>query len=43
MFEYHKRQIDWWKDKLGIDWYGVAWISFFKGFTLGFLLAYFLL
>ena len=32
--EWHNRQVDWWKDKLNISWYGVAWIAFAKGVVL---------
>ena len=31
MIEIHKRQVEWWKSKLGLSDYGVAWIAFFKG------------
>jgi hypothetical protein len=40
LFAWHNRQIDWWKDKLNLSWYGVAWISFFKGVILTILVAY---
>ncbi len=40
LFAWHNRQIDWWMDKLNISWYGVAWISFFKGVILTILVAY---
>ena len=40
LFAWHNRQIDWWKDKLNISWYGVAWISCFKGVILTILVAY---
>ena len=43
MIEWHKRQIDWWKEKLGISWYGVAWISFVKGIILTILIYTFLI
>lgn len=33
-FDWHNRQIDWWKAKLGVSWYTVSWISFFKGVLL---------
>lgn len=32
--KWHKRQTEWWMDKFGIDWYGVAWIAFVKGVIL---------
>ena len=34
MIEVHKRQLEWWKSKLGLSYYGVAWIAFFKGILL---------
>ena len=38
IWEWHKKKIDWWKAKLGLDWYGVAWVSFFKGVLIVFLI-----
>ena len=38
IWEWHKKKIDWWKAKLGLDWYGVAWVSFFKGVVIVFLI-----
>ena len=32
--KWHKRQTEWWMDKLNVSWYGIAWISFFKGVIL---------
>ncbi len=32
--EWHKRQTEWWMAKLGISWYGVAWIAWIKGIIL---------
>mgnify|MGYP001325120933 FL=1 len=34
IFEWHNKQIDWWRNKLGISWYSVAWLSFAKGVIL---------
>ena len=31
VLELHKKQMEWWKKKLGIDDYAVAWIAFIKG------------
>ena len=31
IIEMHKRQIEFWKSKLGISDYGVAWLAFIKG------------
>ena len=38
IWEWHKKKVDWWKAKLGLDWYGVAWVSFFKGVLIVFLI-----
>ena len=35
MTEIHKRQMEFWKSKLGISNYGVAWIAFLKGLLFG--------
>ncbi|MFL2794772.1 MAG: hypothetical protein ACJZ82_04205 [Paracoccaceae bacterium] len=43
MIEIHKRQLEWWKSKLGISEYGVAWIAFFKGIIFGLLVYHFLI
>ncbi|OUU18327.1 MAG: hypothetical protein CBC05_02790 [Crocinitomicaceae bacterium TMED45] len=32
--KWHNSQIDWWKEKLGVSWYTVSWISFIKGALL---------
>ena len=37
--EWHKKQVEWWKNKLGIDDYTVAWIAFIKGLIIGLVLA----
>ncbi len=34
LFAWHKRQTEWWMDKLNISWYGVAWIAWIKGIIL---------
>ena len=34
VIEFHKKQMVWWKNKLGIDDYAVAWIAFIKGFII---------
>ena len=34
MIERHKRYVEWWADKLGIGWYGMAWLAFTKGVIL---------
>ena len=43
MIETHKRQVEWWKSKLGLSDYGVAWVAFFKGIIFGMLLYHFLI
>jgi hypothetical protein len=43
MLDWHKKQIDWWKQKLDVSWYGVTWIAFIKGLILGLLIYHFLL
>ena len=34
---WEKRQISWWKKKLGLSEHGLAWISFIKGILVGLL------
>ena len=41
MIEVNKRPVDWWKSKLGMSDYGVAWIAFFKGIIFGLLTYHF--
>ena len=36
-----KKQIDWWKEKLGIPDQGVAWLSFNNGILVGLLVYHF--
>ena len=40
--ELHKKQMEWWKNKLGIDDYAVVWIAFIKGLIVGTLITYFI-
>lgn len=40
LIEFHKRQVEWWMEKLSISWYGVAWISFAKGVIITMIIAY---
>jgi len=40
--ELHKKQMECWKNKLGIDYYAVAWIAFIKGLILGTLITYYI-
>ena len=41
MIEMHKKQLEWFKSKLGISDYTVAWIAFLKGLILGILIYHF--
>ena len=41
MIEWHKRYIEYWKKKLNVSDYGVAWIAFFKGIFIGLLIYHF--
>ena len=34
---WHKKQIDWWKNNTGVSEYGLLWISFVKGLLIGLL------
>jgi hypothetical protein len=38
MISLHKKYIEWWKTKLNISDYGIAWISFIKGLIIGLLI-----
>ena len=42
VIDWHVRQLEWWKKKLGISDYGVAWIAFAKGLVLGYALCFFI-
>ena len=42
VIELHKKQMEWWKNKLGIDHYAVAWIAFIKGLIIGSLIIYYI-
>ena len=41
MIEWHKRYIEYWKKKLNVSDYAVAWISFIKGIFIGLLIYHF--
>ena len=41
-FDWHKRNLEWWKKKLNISDYVLAWIAFFKGLVFGLLIYHFL-
>lgn len=38
-----KNYIEWWKNKLGISYYALAWISFFEGVAIGLIIYHFLI
>jgi|TARA_B110000114_G_scaffold158323_1_gene173496 hypothetical protein len=38
---WHKELIKWWMKKLKISNYGIAWIAFVKGLTIGILIYHF--
>ena len=38
---WHKKNIEWWKKKLKISDYGVAWIACIKGLIIGLLIYHF--
>ena len=42
VIEHHKKQMEWWKNKLRIDNYAVAWIAFTKGLIIGSLITYYI-
>ena len=42
VIELHKKQMERWKHKLGIDDYAVAWIAFIKGLIIGSLFTYYI-
>ena len=41
MIEMHKKQLEWFKSKLGISDYTGAWIAFLKGLILGLFIYHF--
>jgi hypothetical protein len=41
MIDWHKRQVEFWKYKLGVSEYSMLWIAFAKGIVFGLLLCYF--
>ncbi len=38
MFNWHKKMVTYWENKLGISTYGMLWIAFFKGIVIGLLM-----
>ena len=43
MIGWHKRQVDFWKSKLGIGDYGMLWIAFLKGVIFGLIVHHFVI
>ena len=43
MIDWHKRQVEFWKSKLGISVYGMLWIAFIKGVIFGLLVHHFVI
>ena len=41
MIDWHKRQVEFWKSKLGISEYGMLWIAFLKGVIFGLIVHHF--
>tara|TARA_B100001013_G_scaffold304434_1_gene206911 strand:+ start:169 stop:315 length:147 start_codon:yes stop_codon:yes gene_type:complete len=39
--DWHKKVLGWWKKKLNISNYGIAWIAFIKGLVIGLLIYHF--
>ena len=39
--DWEKKQIEWWKEKLGLSYHGVAWFSFIRGVLTGLLMYHF--
>ena len=42
MIEFHKWQIDWIKQRVGISDYAMIWIAFIKGLIIGYLITCYL-
>ena len=38
---WHKKYVGWWKQKLSVSDYAIAWISFIKGLIIGLLIYHF--
>ena len=41
MIDWHKRQVEFWKAKLGLSDYGMLWIAWVKGLVLGLIVYHF--
>jgi len=42
VIDWHVAFVEWWKKKLGISDYSVAWIAFAEGLVLGYALCFFI-
>ena len=43
MLKWHKKQLEYWQEKLGLSTYLIAWIGFLKGLIFGLLIYHFLI
>jgi hypothetical protein len=43
LIKWHKKLTDKFMRRLGLDWYSIAWISWFKGLIAGLIICHFLL
>ena len=41
LLDWHRKQLKWWKKKMGVSDYGIAWISFLKGVGVGVIIYHF--
>jgi len=41
MIDWHKRHVEFWKSKLGVNDYGMLWIAWVKSIALGLLVYHF--
>jgi len=41
MINRHNEYVEWWKIKLNVSDYGIAWISFIKGLIIGLFIHHF--
>ena len=41
MLKWHKNQLKYWQEKIGLSNYSVAWIGFLKGLIFGLLIYHF--
>ena len=43
VIDWHKKQLEFWKSKLGTSEYGMLWIAFIKGVILGMIVPHFVI